>query len=135
MKEAIRMEHESIVHPEFQTHRNSADGSRLPLTQDGSKKSKNLSRCFGIRQSGRRRRALTSVLHSNFAPQTSQQQGFQSVDQCKGSPPRVNNIGAHIFGIANQLDCFSFDLPQDFEHNFFTGFNGMGQEDASLNQI
>ncbi|PWA34637.1 vascular plant one zinc finger protein [Artemisia annua] len=65
----------------------------------------------------------------------SQEQGFQLVDQCKGSPSGVNNIGAHNIGVANQLDYFSFDLPQDFEQNFFTGFNGMGQEDASLNQM
>nr|GEY32892.1 transcription factor VOZ1-like isoform X1 [Tanacetum cinerariifolium] len=61
----------------------------------------------------------------NFASQTSQQQSFQSVDQCKGSPSGVNNIGAHNMGVANQLDYFSFDLPQDFEHNFFTRFNGI----------
>ncbi|PWA90858.1 vascular plant one zinc finger protein [Artemisia annua] len=48
---------------------------------------------------------IINMLH-NFAAQTSQQQGFQLVNQCK-----------------------------DFEQNFFTGFNGMCQEDASLNQM
>lgn len=75
------------------------------------------------------------AFHENFAAQMSQEQGFQLVDQCKGSPSGVNNIGPHNIGVANQLDYFSFDLPQDFEQNFFTGFNGMGQEDASLNQM
>ncbi|KAI3498729.1 hypothetical protein L1887_34509 [Cichorium endivia] len=61
---------------------------------------------------------------------TSQEQNFQLVDQCKGSPSGVNNTGVNT-----QLDYFSFDLPQDFEQNFFPGFDGMGlsrgEEDIS----
>nr|KAJ0211947.1 hypothetical protein LSAT_V11C400177230 [Lactuca sativa] len=65
---------------------------------------------------------------------TSQEQSFQLLDQCKGSPSGVNNTD-----ITNQLDYFSFDLPHDFEQNFFTGIDGMGLctrgEDTSSPQI
>nr|XP_043625083.1 transcription factor VOZ1 isoform X2 [Erigeron canadensis] len=66
---------------------------------------------------------------------TSQEQGFQLVDQCKGSPSGVNNIGVHNMGAANQLDYFSFDLPHNFEHNYFSGFDGIGREDALPQQM
>lgn len=70
----------------------------------------------------------------------SQQQGFQLVEQCKGSPSGVNNnnnIGDNMGSGANQLDCFSFELPQDFEQNFFSGFDGPCSrgEDALLTQM
>ncbi|KAF5756619.1 putative transcription factor VOZ family [Helianthus annuus] len=62
-----------------------------------------------------------AVFHEDFAvTQTSQEQGFQLVDQCKGSPSGVNNN--NNMGIAaNQFDYFSFDLAQEFEHSLFTG--------------
>ncbi|CAK9181873.1 unnamed protein product [Ilex paraguariensis] len=54
------------------------------------------------------------------------EQGFQVVDQCKGSPSVVNNMGVNNMGLATQLDFHSFDLQQEFEQNFFTGFDGTG---------
>ncbi|XP_071736162.1 transcription factor VOZ1 isoform X2 [Rutidosis leptorrhynchoides] len=69
--------------------------------------------------------------HDNYAVnQTSQQQGFHLVHEFKPSASGVN------MGIANHhLDYFSFDLPHDFEHNFFTGFDGTGREDALSQQM
>ncbi|KAJ9563187.1 hypothetical protein OSB04_008347 [Centaurea solstitialis] len=68
-----------------------------------------------------------AAFHQDFAvTETGQEQGFQLVDQCKGSASGVNNIGGvqHNMGVptATQLDYFSFDLPQDFEQTFFGGF-------------
>lgn len=64
-------------------------------------------------------------LNSFTVNHTSQEQNFQLVDQHKGSPSGVNT----------QVDYFSFDLPEDFEQNFFVGIDGMGlsrgQEDTS----
>ncbi|XP_024987573.1 transcription factor VOZ1-like isoform X2 [Cynara cardunculus var. scolymus] len=71
----------------------------------------------------------SAAFHEDFAvTQTGQEQGFQLVGQCKGSASGVNNIGVHNMGVATatQLDYFSYDLPQDFEQNFFSGFDGMG---------
>lgn len=69
-----------------------------------------------------------AAFHEDFAViQPSQEQGFQLVDQCKGSPSGVNNSVPNM-GIANHLDYFSFDLPQDFEQSLFTGFDGTGEE-------
>ncbi|KAA8519729.1 hypothetical protein F0562_013985 [Nyssa sinensis] len=61
-----------------------------------------------------------------------EEQGFQLVDECKGSPSGAQNIGVNNLGAAFQLDYHSFNLHQDFEQNFFTGFDGTGlcAEDA-----
>lgn len=81
-----------------------------------------------------------AAFHEDFTlTQASQDQGFQLVDQCKGSPSGVNNIGGvHNMGVTNQLDYFSFDVPQDYEQNYFSGFDGMGLcrgEDALPQQM
>ncbi|XP_076910758.1 transcription factor VOZ1-like [Bidens hawaiensis] len=70
-----------------------------------------------------------AVFHVDFViTQPSQEQGFQLVDQCKGSASGVdNNNNNNMMGlVANQMDYFSFDLAQDFEPNFFSP-NGIPQ--------
>uniref|UniRef100_A0A5B7AKN8 Putative transcription factor VOZ1 n=1 Tax=Davidia involucrata TaxID=16924 RepID=A0A5B7AKN8_DAVIN len=64
--------------------------------------------------------------------QVLEEQGFQLVDQCKGSPSGVHNMGDNNLGVASQLDYHAFNLHQDFEQNFFTGLDGtaMCGEDA-----
>lgn len=53
-----------------------------------------------------------------------QEHGFQLVDQRKISPSGVHNMG-NLEG-ATQLDYHQFDLQQDFEQNFFAGYDGTG---------
>ncbi|KAK9051685.1 hypothetical protein SSX86_028313 [Deinandra increscens subsp. villosa] len=63
--------------------------------------------------------------------QTPQDQSFQ---KSKGSPSGVNNN--NMDDVANQLDYISFDLPQDFEQNLFSGgLDGMGGEDGLPQQM
>ncbi|KAL4585661.1 hypothetical protein LXL04_010284 [Taraxacum kok-saghyz] len=66
----------------------------------------------------------TSVLAAPKPDPDNGQQSFpvnhtsQQQLQPFGSPSCVNNPG-----VTSQLDYFSFDLPLDFEQNFFTGFD------------
>lgn len=58
-----------------------------------------------------------------------QQQGFELVDQFKGSPSGANNTRANCMGVDNmavptQLDYYSFDMHHDIEQTFVTGFDG-----------
>ncbi|XP_044496682.1 transcription factor VOZ1-like isoform X2 [Mangifera indica] len=53
-----------------------------------------------------------------------QQHHFSLVDQCKNSPSGVNCMGISNLEGATQLDYHHFDLHQDLEQNFYTGFNG-----------
>ncbi|KAK9267203.1 hypothetical protein L1049_009623 [Liquidambar formosana] len=65
--------------------------------------------------------------------QVPHEHGFQMVDQCKGSASGVRNMAVNNLDANAQLDSsYPFDLPQDFEQNYFTGFNGTGlcEEDA-----
>ncbi|RVW95918.1 Transcription factor VOZ1 [Vitis vinifera] len=55
-----------------------------------------------------------------------QEHGFQLVDQCKISPSGAHNMGVHNLEGATQLDYRQFDLQQDFEQNFFAGYDGTG---------
>lgn len=77
----------------------------------------------------------TAVFDENFnLTQVPQEQGFQLVDQCKGSPSGVNNMVVHNMGVAPQLEYPSFDY-QELEQIFFNGFDGMGlygEEDPQM---
>ncbi|KAH7568856.1 hypothetical protein JRO89_XS06G0061800 [Xanthoceras sorbifolium] len=67
--------------------------------------------------------------------QGQQQHVFPLVDHCKNSPSGVRSIAINMEG-ATQLDYNQFDLHQDFEQNFYTGFDGTnfcGEE--ALHQI
>lgn len=68
------------------------------------------------------------IFHENFSvAHVPQQQAFELVGQCKGSPSEFNNTGVHNnMGVVTQLDYHPFDLQQEFEQSFFTGFDGMG---------
>ncbi|KAG8385497.1 hypothetical protein BUALT_Bualt03G0051500 [Buddleja alternifolia] len=54
-----------------------------------------------------------------------QEQGFQLVDQCKGSDIGVNTMGMNSMNLAPPLDYHSFDYHQEFEQQFFSGFDGI----------
>ncbi|KAM7500749.1 hypothetical protein LguiA_025163 [Lonicera macranthoides] len=75
-----------------------------------------------------------AVFQEDFnVAQVQHQQGFELVDQCKGSSSGVNNMGVNDMGVTTQLDYHSFDLHQEFDHNFFSAFDGTttcGGEDA-----
>ncbi|KAJ0017208.1 hypothetical protein Pint_10493 [Pistacia integerrima] len=49
---------------------------------------------------------------------------FLLVDQCKNSHSGVRSMGISNLEGATQSDYHHFDLHQDFEQNFYTGFNG-----------
>ncbi|KAL7212984.1 hypothetical protein ACSBR2_015646 [Camellia fascicularis] len=51
-------------------------------------------------------------------------QDFHLVDQCKGSPSVVQNMGVNNLGFPSPLDYHAYDLHQDLEQNFFSGFDG-----------
>ncbi|KAL8103674.1 hypothetical protein AgCh_028031 [Apium graveolens] len=58
-----------------------------------------------------------------------QQQGFDLVDQFKGSPSGANNARANGMGVNNmavppQLDYYAFDMHHDIGQTFVTGFDG-----------
>ncbi|KAK2991844.1 hypothetical protein RJ640_030019 [Escallonia rubra] len=55
-----------------------------------------------------------------------QEHDFQLADQCKGSPSGVNFMGFNNMGLASQLDYHSFDLPEEFDPEFFAGIDGLG---------
>lgn len=63
-----------------------------------------------------------------------QEQGFPFVDHCKESPPGIHGMTANSIERVAQLEYHQFDLPQNFEQNFYTGFNGTdfcGQDDLN----
>lgn len=64
--------------------------------------------------------------------QGQQEQGFPLVDQCKSSLLGVRSAAVNNLEGANQLDYHQFDLRQDFEHNYYSCFNGtaLSGEDA-----
>ncbi|KAL0398536.1 UNVERIFIED_CONTAM: Transcription factor VOZ1 [Sesamum radiatum] len=55
-----------------------------------------------------------------------QEQGFQLVDQCKSVGMGVNNMGMTNMNLATQLDYHSFDFHQEFDQQYFSGFDGTG---------
>jgi hypothetical protein len=61
-----------------------------------------------------------------------QEHAFPFVDQCKDSPSGVRSLAINNIEGAAQLDYHQFDLPQSFEQNFYTSFNGtdLGEEDG-----
>ncbi|KAJ9690549.1 hypothetical protein PVL29_012944 [Vitis rotundifolia] len=65
-----------------------------------------------------------SVLFQERYNKGPQEHGFQLVDQCKISPSGAHNMGVHNLEGATQLDYRQFDLQQDFEQNFFAGYDG-----------
>ncbi|KAL8228117.1 hypothetical protein R6Q57_015701 [Mikania cordata] len=67
------------------------------------------------------------AFHEDFViTQTPHEQNFE---KCEGSPLDVNN--SSMDDIVNQLDDISFELPQDFDPDFFCGgLDGMGLEDG-----
>ncbi|KAJ4840401.1 Transcription factor voz1 [Turnera subulata] len=60
----------------------------------------------------------------NMAFQEGQQEQFTFVDHCKDSPPGIHNMTANNIERVAQLEFHQFDVPQNFEQNFYTGFNG-----------
>lgn len=52
-----------------------------------------------------------------------QEQGVQLVEQCKSGGMGVNNMDMNM---ATQLDFNSFDFHQEFDQQFFIGYNGAG---------
>lgn len=57
--------------------------------------------------------------------QVHQEPGFPLVD-CKNSTSRVCNVSVNNLEGATHLDYHQYELHQDFDHNFYTGFNGTG---------
>lgn len=63
--------------------------------------------------------------------QVQQEPGFPLID-CKNSSSRVCNVSVNNLEGATHLDYHPYELHQDFDCNFYTGFNGTGlsEEDA-----
>ncbi|KAI3466709.1 hypothetical protein Pfo_023372 [Paulownia fortunei] len=53
-----------------------------------------------------------------------QEQGFPLVDQCKSTGMEVSNMGMNNMSLETQLDYHSFDFHQEFEQQYFSGFDG-----------
>uniref|UniRef100_A0A6N2KZQ0 Transcription factor VOZ1 n=1 Tax=Salix viminalis TaxID=40686 RepID=A0A6N2KZQ0_SALVM len=73
------------------------------------------------------------VFQEGYAVNHGQQEhAFPFVDQCKDSPTGVHSLAISNIEGAAQLDYHQFDLPQTFEQNFYTDFNGtdLGEEDG-----
>ncbi|KAJ4703560.1 transcription factor VOZ1 [Melia azedarach] len=66
----------------------------------------------------------SAVFHEGYGVNQGQQQhGFPLVDQCKNSPSGVHGTAMNNLEGSTLLDYNHFDLHQDFEQNFYTGFN------------
>ncbi|KAK6917624.1 hypothetical protein RJ641_018377 [Dillenia turbinata] len=52
---------------------------------------------------------------------------FPLVDQCKGSPSGVCDIAVNNMGLSTQPVYHQYDLHQNFEQNYFSGFGNTGQ--------
>ncbi|XP_031248466.1 transcription factor VOZ1 [Pistacia vera] len=67
-----------------------------------------------------------AAFHEGYGVNHGQQQQhhFLLVDQCKNSHSGVRSMGISNLEGATQSDYHHFDLHQDFEQNFYTGFNG-----------
>ncbi|RZB81505.1 Transcription factor VOZ1 isoform B [Glycine soja] len=63
--------------------------------------------------------------------QGQQQHDFPFVDECKHFTSSVQNVAANNPD-GHDLEYHQFDLHQDYDHGFYTGFNGTGycEEDA-----
>ncbi|KAF6170698.1 hypothetical protein GIB67_015650 [Kingdonia uniflora] len=74
-------------------------------------------------------------LHQNyFVNPTSQDQGFQGIDECHGYPSGMQPMNK--LEEVDQLDCSQFDFTQDFNHNFYIDFNDNVQfEEDRIPQI
>ena len=79
---------------------------------------------------------LDFILDCNKFPgltvnQGQQQHYFPLVDECKHSTSSVQNVAANNPD-GHDLEYHQFDLHQDYDHGFYTGFNGTGycEEDA-----
>ncbi|CAN1149956.1 Transcription factor VOZ1 [Linum perenne] len=59
-----------------------------------------------------------------LTPHGQQEQCYTFVSQCKDPPSAARGVVMSSME-GTQLDCHQFDLPQNFEQNFFIGFNGM----------
>ncbi|KAL0407398.1 UNVERIFIED_CONTAM: Transcription factor VOZ1 [Sesamum latifolium] len=65
-----------------------------------------------------------------------QEQAFPLVDQCKSTGVGVNNMGMSNMALPRQLDYHSFDFHQEFEQQYFSGFDSTTfVEDDSMPQI
>ncbi|KAJ4976853.1 hypothetical protein NE237_001959 [Protea cynaroides] len=75
----------------------------------------------------------TTFQENYFTNQGSEEHGLQGVDQCKSDPSGVHNMATNNLELITHLE-YQFDLPQEFDHNLFIGFNGTSQcgEDGIL---
>ncbi|KAL0300696.1 UNVERIFIED_CONTAM: Transcription factor VOZ1 [Sesamum radiatum] len=65
-----------------------------------------------------------------------QEQAFPLVDQCKSNGVGVSNMGMNNITLPRQLDYHSFDFHQEFEQQYFSGFDSTTfVEDDSMPQI
>ncbi|GMH15817.1 hypothetical protein Nepgr_017658 [Nepenthes gracilis] len=60
------------------------------------------------------------------AKQLPLEQNFSYIDHCKGSAPGIRNLTIHNFDMPHNLDYNQINLNPEFEHQFFTTFDGMG---------
>ncbi|CAI9087361.1 OLC1v1021417C1 [Oldenlandia corymbosa var. corymbosa] len=60
------------------------------------------------------------------ATQLPQEQSFQLPDESKNFPAVANNMHINNLGVAQQLDYHQFDLHQNFEQQYFNGFDVTG---------
>ncbi|KAL6567377.1 Transcription factor voz1 [Orobanche gracilis] len=69
-------------------------------------------------------------------PKGPQEQGIQSVHNCKNSGMEVNNMGMNNMSVPTQLDYHSYDFHQEFDPEYLIGFDGTGfVGEESLPQI
>ena len=64
--------------------------------------------------------------------QGQQDHSFPLIGECKNPSSEVRDMAVNNLEGATQVDYNQFDLQPDFEHNFYSGINGMGlsAEDA-----
>ncbi|KAF5473033.1 hypothetical protein F2P56_009679 [Juglans regia] len=56
--------------------------------------------------------------------QGQQDHGFPPIGECKNLSPEVRDVAINNLEGSTHLDFHQFDLHQDFEHNFYSGFSG-----------
>ncbi|KAG7959042.1 hypothetical protein I3843_10G052100 [Carya illinoinensis] len=56
--------------------------------------------------------------------QGQQDHGFPPIGECKNLSPEVRDVAINNLEGSTHLDYHQFDLHQDFEHNFYSGFSG-----------
>ncbi|KOM31587.1 hypothetical protein LR48_Vigan01g114200 [Vigna angularis] len=74
---------------------------------------------------------LSTVARMMGLGEGQQQHDFPLIDECKNSTSSVQNAAANNPD-GHALEYHQFDLHQDYDHGFYTGFNGTGycEEDA-----